>query len=107
VTSQPIPRRLADGELLVSARDDRWTYIEHTESGHRELYDRRDDPEEQVDYCAEDTDASAPPPVIDRLSAAVADHVERLETAADGDERGEEGDTSDEITARLKALGYK
>jgi uncharacterized sulfatase len=107
VTSQPIPRHKADGELLVSARDARWTYIEHTESGHRELYDRRDDPEERRDHCAEDTAIEAPPPVIDRLSAAVADHVDRLDEATGEDQRTEPGDESDEITARLKALGYK
>ncbi|MBX0322005.1 sulfatase [Halomicroarcula sp. F13] len=107
VTSQPIPRRLDDGELLVSARDARWTYVEHTESGHRELYDRREDPDEQVDLCADATEGTAPPPVLDRLSAAVADHVDRLESAADADESGDGGQTSDEIAARLKALGYK
>ena len=107
VNSQPIPRHLEDGELLVSARDARWTYIEHTESGHRELYDRRTDPEERRDHCAEDTDLTAPPPVVDRLSAAVADHVERLETATEGAESGRNAGESDEITARLKALGYK
>ncbi|WP_254280002.1 sulfatase [Haloarcula marina] len=107
VTSQPIPRRLDDGELLVSARDARWTYIEHTDSDHRELYDRREDPEERRDYCAESTDETAPPPVLDRLSAAVADHVDRLETAAAADTGGDGPTESDEITARLKALGYK
>jgi uncharacterized sulfatase len=107
VTSQPIPRHREDGELLVSARDARWTYIEHTESGHRELYDRRDDPEERRDHCAEDTDVEAPPPVVDRLSAAVADHVERLDESAESDQQRGGGDESDEITARLKALGYK
>jgi uncharacterized sulfatase len=106
VTSQPIPRHLEDGELLVSARDARWTYIEHTESGHRELYDRRDDPEERRDHCAEDTDVEAPKPVLDRLSAAVSDHVERLE-AGDTGQHADSGEESAEISARLKALGYK
>ncbi|MBX0293283.1 sulfatase [Haloarcula nitratireducens] len=105
VTSQPIPRRLDDGELLVSARDADWTYIEHTESGHRELYDRREDPTERRDLCAEGV---APPPVVDRLSSAVADHVARLETASDADSGGGDAEeASDEIAARLKALGYK
>ncbi|MBV0923856.1 sulfatase [Halomicroarcula limicola] len=105
VTSQPIPRRLDDGELLVSARDADWTYIEHAESGHRELYDRREDPTERRDLCAEGV---APPPVVDRLSAAVADHVARLETASDADSGGGDAEeASDEIAARLKALGYK
>src|SRR6056297_216554 len=101
VTSQPIPRHLEDGELLVSARDARWTYIEHTESGHRELYDRRTDPEERRDHCAEDTDLDAPEAVLDRLSAAVADHVDRLDSAPEGGQSGQSGGESDEITARL------
>jgi uncharacterized sulfatase len=107
VTSQPIPRHLEDGELLVSARDARWTYIEHTESGHRELYDRRDDPEERRDHCAQDTDRDAPDAVIERLSAAVADHVEGLVDGDEGTQTTHSGGESAEITARLKALGYK
>jgi len=106
VTTQPIPRHREDGELLVSARDARWTYIEHTASGHRELYDRRSDPEERRDLCAEATDEAAPPPVLDRLSGAVSDHVDRLDSAPEDGQRGQGGE-SDEITARLKALGYK
>ena len=107
VTSQPIPRSLNDGELLVSARDARWTYIEHTESGHRELYDRRTDPEERRDHCAADTDLKAPDAVIDRLSAVVADHVERLDVATETAVESASDGESEEITARLKALGYK
>jgi len=107
VTTQPIPRHREDGELLVSARDDRWTYIEHTGSGHRELYDRRSDPDERRDLCAEATDEAAPPPVLDRLSAAVTDHVDRLDSAPEGGQRADSGGESEEITARLKALGYK
>ena len=107
VTSQPIPRNKRDGELLVSARDARWTYIEHTESGHCELYDRRTDTEERRDRCSDDTDENPPPPVLDRLSGAVASHVERLETATDEQESDQAAGESEEITARLKALGYK
>jgi len=98
VTSQPIPRRLADGELLVSARDDRWTYIEHTDSGHRELYDRETDPDEQDDLVAADR---APESVLDRLGTAVADHVEAL------GEGGDDATVDDELSARLEALGYQ
>jgi uncharacterized sulfatase len=106
VNSQPIPRHLEDGELLVSARDARWTYIHHTESGHCELYDRRTDPEEHRDHCADDTDIEAPQPVVDRLSAAVTDHVERLDAAETG-QQADSTEESAEISARLKALGYK
>jgi uncharacterized sulfatase len=107
VTTQPIPRQFHDGELLVSARDDRWTYIEHTESGHQELYDRRDDPEEQHDYCSDSTDDDPPIPVIDRLSGAVSGHVDRLEATTDGSDQANSDEESKEVTARLKALGYK
>jgi len=106
VTQQPIPRHLDDGEVLVSARTADWTYVRHAESGHTELYDRRDDPGEQVDRWGEDPDAP-----IDALEGAVD---RRLETIG-GDGRG--GDTSDgrdgdddiddEIETRLDALGYR
>jgi uncharacterized sulfatase len=103
ITSQPIPRRRDDGELLVSARDDRFTYIEHTESGHHELYDRRVDPGEQRDISDTEHDGVDTAAVVDRLSAAVADHV-----AALGDDSvDEEPEASDEIAARLQALGYQ
>ncbi|MUV50801.1 sulfatase-like hydrolase/transferase [Haloarcula sp. CBA1122] len=104
VTSQPIPRNRADGELLLSARDERYTYIEFTESGHQELYDRTNDPEEQVDLCSGSTDADPPATVLDRLSDAVADHLATLDSDGTGAGNTE---ASDEITARLKALGYQ
>ena len=108
VTSQPIPRRLDDGELLVSARDERWTYIEHTETGNRELYDRAADPGEQTDLCASTTDDTPPMPVLDRLSRAVAAHRDRLGAEEEGEQAARSGgDTSNEITARLRALGYQ
>ncbi|MFC6975921.1 sulfatase [Halomicroarcula sp. GCM10025709] len=103
ITSQPIPRRRDDGELLVSVRDDRFTYIEHTESGHHELYDRRVDPGEQTDLSEADHDGVDTTAVADRFSEIVADHVGALgdDVAAD------EAEESDEIAARLQALGYK
>ncbi|MFC7027591.1 sulfatase-like hydrolase/transferase [Halomicroarcula sp. GCM10025324] len=108
VTSQPIPRRLDDGELLLSARDERWTYIEHTDTGRYELYDREADPDEQRDLRAETTAERPPAPVVDRLSRAVAEHADRLLEGDDGTaEDGDGGQASDEITARLRALGYQ
>ena len=104
MTSQPIPRSRADGELLLSARDERYTYIEFTESGRQELYDRTDDPGEQVDLCSASTDADPPATVLDRLSDAVADHLAALDSDGTGAGNTE---ASDEITARLKALGYQ
>ncbi|MFB6222813.1 MAG: sulfatase [Haloarcula sp.] len=104
VTSQPIPRSRSDGELLLSARDKRYTYIEFTESGRRELYDRTNDPEEQQNLCSESTSADPPATVLDRLSDAVSAHLDELDR--DGTGTGE-SETSEEITARLKALGYQ
>ncbi len=44
------PRNRADGELLLSARDERYTDIELTDRATR-TYDRTNDPEVQVDLC--------------------------------------------------------
>ncbi|MFC7075920.1 sulfatase [Haloarcula halophila] len=103
VTSQPIPRRRDDGELLVGVRDERWTYIEHTESDHHELYDRRTDPGEQTDISEAEHDGVDTTDVVDRLSAVVSDHVGALGDGSTDDELEE----SDEIAARLQALGYQ
>jgi len=105
VTSQPIPRSRTDGELLLSARDERYTYIEFTESGRCELYDRANDPAEQEDLCADATAADPPETVLDRLSSAVSDHLDALDEQTGSN--GTNADTSEEITARLKALGYQ
>ncbi|WP_423999593.1 sulfatase [Haloarcula salina] len=105
VTSQPIPRSRTDGELLLSARDERYTYIEFTESGRRELYDRANDPAEQEDLCADATDADPPETVLDRLSTAVSEHLDALDAESGPSDTNAE--TSEEITARLKALGYQ
>lgn len=103
ITQQPIPRSLAEGELLVSARDDDWTYIEHAESGAAELYHRPSDPTQQVDLTAE-PDAAAEA-AIDRLAPVVREHAERL-TA--GTEVGTpDDDLGAGLSRRLEALGYK
>jgi arylsulfatase A-like enzyme len=107
VTQQPIPRRLDDGDLLVSARTDRWTYVRHTGTGERELYDRCDDPE-QVENVVEEHDGSG---VVDRLESAVAARVERIEAMERHvEEEGGEGDRPTapaDVDRRLKALGYR
>jgi hypothetical protein len=101
VTAQPIPRSLADGDLLVSVRDDEWTYIENTETGATELYARSADPTQQEDCSSDPT-----PTQRDVLGAfaEVADaHAATLRTGETN--RGDEMD--DDLGARLEALGYR
>ncbi|WP_101294053.1 sulfatase [Halegenticoccus soli] len=99
ITQQPIPRRLDEGELLVSARTADWTYIEHVETGRRELYDRRADPSEQRNRYGDPADR---PAVAARLESAVDEHASRLAR-----NESAERETPNEIAARLKALGYR
>nr|WP_158203362.1 sulfatase [Halomarina oriensis] len=100
VTSQPIPRRLDDGELLVSVRDDRFTYIHHTESGHVELYDREADAGEQRDLA----DEPALTEVRTRFEELATEHAATL-----GGGEGDDGPRAvpDDVNDRLKALGYR
>ena len=104
VTSQPIPRSLSDGELLVSVRDRDWIYIEHIDSGERELYHRPSDPAQQTDLSGE-PDAEQRD-VIDRFSERVEEH---LTTTLVSDEAEPEADDAvdEDLDARLEALGYK
>jgi arylsulfatase A-like enzyme len=110
VTQQPIPRRLADGDLLVSARTDRWTYIHNTRTGDRELYDRETDPEqgENVLDAHEGTSGTAP---LEELAAAVRERIDLIESMERRvEEEGGEGDrpeTPDDVGRQLKALGYR
>ena len=97
VTQQPIPRRLADGRPLVSARDDRWTYIFDPERDDHELYDRERDPGEQENVYP---DSRAP---LDALEAAAHDRLDAL--GGDGDD--DEGDAPDDVERQLAALGYR
>ncbi len=113
VTYQPIPRRLDDGELLVSARTREWTYIYHTESETRELYDRIDDPEESNDLLSGEEGIDVP----DALHEAVEERIATMEPENADDANRSDGGNDDadtdadappaEITDRLKALGYQ
>jgi arylsulfatase A-like enzyme len=98
ITEQPIPRGLADGQLYVSARSAEWVYIENTETGETELYNREDDPTQQRDLTGTD---EVPEDVLAELADAVAEHAGGL------------GGTDDEqpveqaVSTQLEALGYR
>ena len=97
VTQQPIPRRLADGRPIVSARDDRWTYIFDPERDDHELYDRDSDPGEQDDVYPDER-----APLAD-LEAAAHDRLDALGGGGDGDESA----APDDVERQLAALGYR
>jgi len=103
VTTQPIPRDLEDGDLLVSVRDGEWTYVENVETGERELYADATDPGQQTDLAEDPTDEQRA--AIERCSGLVADHVASLGDAS-GDASEEEA-VDEAIESRLAALGYK
>ncbi|MFO7925839.1 MAG: sulfatase-like hydrolase/transferase [Halobacteriota archaeon] len=102
VTSQPIPRSLADGDLLVSVRDRDWTYIENVDAGTRELYHRPSDPTQQDDQSVDPTAEGRR--AIERLSPYVEGHVAVLR---DRDEAAVDAEMDEELEARLEALGYR
>ncbi|MEF8777395.1 MAG: sulfatase [Natronomonas sp.] len=101
VTTQPIPRSLDDGDLLVSVRDREWTYIENMNTGSEELYHRPSDPAEKADCSDDPSDDERD--VIERFSS-IADGHARLLRAQTGDTPGEVGD---DLGQRLEALGYR
>jgi len=101
VTQQPIPRHRDDGELLVSGRTRRYTYVYHTESERRELYDRERDPDERENVW--DEVGEDPEPA--ELAAATERYASRLgeREAGNADREGPPSEVND----RLKALGYQ
>ncbi|MFB6130675.1 MAG: sulfatase [Salinigranum sp.] len=98
ITQQPIPRRLSEGETLVSARTAEWTYVHHEDSGRRELYHRPGDPTEQRNVWDEAGDVEAVAP----LRRAVRRHLRRI--GGDDEPRGE---PPADVSSRLRALGYQ
>jgi arylsulfatase A-like enzyme len=100
VTAQPIPRSLADGDLLVSVRDRDWTYIENVDTGATELYHRPSDPGQTADRSADPDEAAAA--VLEEFGPLAAAHADRL-VDDDGGERA----VDEDLDARLEALGYK
>ncbi|MFB6280773.1 MAG: sulfatase [Haloferacaceae archaeon] len=110
VTTQPIPRHPNEGNLLVSARTDRWVYIETVATGEAELYDRRADPTQQEELLA----AGRRPAALDDLRRAVAARAAAVERAvADDADDGDRGDgrravdDAGGVATRLDALGYR
>jgi len=101
VTQQPIPRRLDDGDLYVSARTSDWTHIENTATDERELYHRQRDPGHEHDRYES---GEFPADVSERLSAVVDRHVSRLGGETDSAKADPLGDG---IARRLDALGYR
>ena len=104
MTYQPIPRRLDDGELLVSARTREWSYIYYTESGNRELYDRTADPTETENLLDDAADGDIDVP--DYLHEAVEGRIDAMASADVEPARTGKAPPS-AVTDRLKALGYQ
>jgi arylsulfatase A-like enzyme len=103
VTTQPIPRSLDDGDLLVSVRDRDWTYIRNVDTGDEELYHRPTDATQTTDR-SDDPDERARD-VIDRYRPLVDAHAERLTAGASNADANPEVDA--DLGARLEALGYR
>ncbi|CCQ32959.1 arylsulfatase protein [Halorhabdus tiamatea SARL4B] len=108
VTSQPIPRSLSDGDLLVSVRDREWTYIENVDTGGTELYHRPSDPGQQDDRSADLGEEGRE--VVERFAGIVDDHARRIRepTAETGEsDESEDADVDEDLQTRLEALGYR
>ncbi|ELY75174.1 sulfatase [Natrinema pallidum] len=104
VTAQPIPRSLADGDLLVSARNRDWTYIENVATGEPELYYRPDDPRQQTNLATEPTPEQRD--VIESLAPVATAHANTLRDPDDEATADDEG-VDEDLEARLSALGYR
>jgi len=102
VTQQPIPKRLDEGSVLVSARSADWTYIHNTDGSEPELYDRRRDPTEQENLWPD----AADDPAVDALRDAALERVDRLDHEA-SEQTDDVTATPDDVERRLKALGYQ
>ncbi|MFB6128418.1 MAG: sulfatase [Halorhabdus sp.] len=108
VTSQPIPRSLDDGDLLVSVRNREWTYIENVDTGATELYHRPSDPTQGDDRS--DDPGEEGRQIVERFAGIVDDHASRIrEHTAETDESdgGEDTDVDEDLQTRLEALGYR
>ena len=103
VTTQPIPRSLDDGDLLVSVRDRDWTYIRNLDTGDEELYHRPTDAGQTADRSVDpDSDAQA---VIDRYHPITDAHADLLRSGAS--DAAPTPEVDENLGARLEALGYR
>jgi arylsulfatase A-like enzyme len=102
VTTQPIPRSLADGDLLVSVRDQEWTYVKNVDDGTTELFHRPSDPAQQADRSDTPTDEERR--LMAEYDAIVETHASlvRDRTAAH-----DAADVDGDVETRLTALGYR
>jgi arylsulfatase A-like enzyme len=101
VTTQPIPRSLSGGALLVSARDREWTYVRNVDAGTDELYRRSSDPEQRDSLPTTATEERRT--VVERFRSAIEEHVATLGEAAER----RDTDVDEDLEARLAALGYR
>jgi uncharacterized sulfatase len=101
VTTQPIPRSPSDGSLLLSARDERWTYIYQDETEESELYDRETDPGERNPLSPD----QVAPATIDRLHDAVQTRLDRIHNSTPQNE-GQHTGPPESVTDHLEHLGY-
>jgi arylsulfatase A-like enzyme len=101
VTTQPIPRSLSDGDLLVSVRDRDWTYIENVDTGATELYHRPTDPTQQTDLSTDPS--SEAQERIDAFAPLVDAHAAMLGEGDDGTDEA----LDDDLEHHLEALGYR
>ena len=104
VTQQPIPRSLADGDLLVSARDAEWTYIENVDTETTELYHRPSDPAQRENLAGDPDETERA--VVDRLASVAAAHADLLRERGAADATDDDEVDAD-LEARLEALGYR
>ncbi|MEF8800806.1 MAG: sulfatase [Halolamina sp.] len=102
VTTQPIPRSLDEGDLLVSVRTQHWTYIANVDEGTTELYHRPSDPAQQTDLSADPTPEARR--MMKKSGPIVAAHASMLRDG-NGDET--DPDVDDDLQQRLEALGYR
>lgn len=102
VTKQPIPRSLGDGQLLVSVRDEEWTYIENIETGVQQLYHRPTDPGQQTDLTADPSPEARQK--IDTFGSLARQHGKSIHGQTVDKPNA---DVDADLSAQLEALGYR
>lgn len=95
ITTQPIPRTPADGDLHVSVRTKRYVFIENIRIGEQELYDRMEDDALQENIIEEREQIKT------RFSTIAGRHADRI-SCSDQTNRT----VPPEVSDRLESLGY-